>query len=168
MLFQCLSGYLCLTLFGGSSHCLNFDKFREILSLIHFSWSRGGTPRNSWYGCVARFSKSWPYFRPKNVIFHTRFQTRPLKFIPFFRPGLKLLKLERKQNNSSNAFRIRIFLFPSHSFGIETITTFIRSRSSLENHTRFQTKMGEVYTCFQTKKAQKPYPLERHILIWLT
>ena len=28
-------------------------------------------------------SKSWPYFRPKNVIFHTRFQTRPLKSIPF-------------------------------------------------------------------------------------
>ena len=29
-----------------------------------------------------------PYFRPKNVIFHTCFQTRPLKFIPFFRPAL--------------------------------------------------------------------------------
>ena len=22
-------------------------------------------------GCAARFSKSWPYFRPKNVTFHT-------------------------------------------------------------------------------------------------
>ena len=109
-----------------------------------------------------------PISDQKNVIFHTRFQTRPLKFIPVFRPGLKLLKLERKQNNSSNAFGIRIFLFRSYSFGIETITTLVRSRSSLENHTRFQTKMGEVYTCFQTKKAQNPYPLERHILIWLT
>ena len=44
----------------------------------------GGTPGNSWWGCAARFSKSWPYFRPKNVIsdqtskFHTRFQTWPL------------------------------------------------------------------------------------------
>ena len=49
-----------------------------------------GTPRNSWWGCAARFSKSWPYFRLKNVIFphpfsdlmtpkiHTRFQTWPL------------------------------------------------------------------------------------------
>ena len=36
---------------------------------------------------------------------------------------------------------------------------FIRSRSSLENHTCFQTKMGKVYACFQTKKAQKAYPL---------
>ena len=47
-----------------------------------------------------------------------------------------------------------------------TINTLIHSRSSLENHTRFQTKMaGKVYTRFQTKKAQKPYPLERHIPI---
>ena len=44
-----------------------------------------------------------------------------------------------------------MFLF-LYSFGIETINTFIHSRSSLENHTRFQ-----------TKTAQKRYPLERHI-----
>ena len=78
-----------------------------------------------------------------------------------------LLKLERKQSNSSNAFRIHIFLFRSYSFGIETITTFIRSRSSLENHTRFQTKMFKGYTRFHTKKAQKPYPLGSHIRICL-
>ena len=60
---------------------------------------------------------------------------------PVFRPGLwaeimsSLLRLERKQNKNSNAFQIRIFLFHSYSFGIETINTFIRSRSSLENHT---------------------------------
>ena len=48
----------------------------------------GGTPGNSWWGCAARFSKSWPYLRSKNVIFNTRFQTRPLKSIPVFRPGL--------------------------------------------------------------------------------
>ena len=45
---------------------------------------------------------------------------------------------------------------------------FIHSCSSLENHTRFQAKMGEVYTRFQTKTAQKPYLLERHITIWFT
>ena len=39
---------------------------------------------------------------------------------------------------------------------IETINTFIHSRKSLENQTRFQTKMGKVYTYFQTKKAQNP------------
>ena len=67
-----------------------------------------------------------------------------------------LLRLGRKQKNSSNPFRIRIFLFLSYSFGIETINTFIHSRSSLENHTRFQTKMGKVYTRFQTKKPKNP------------
>ena len=29
----------------------------------------------------------------------------------------------------------------------------------------FQTKMGKVYTRFQTKTPQKPYPMERQILI---
>ena len=38
-----------------------------------------------------------------------------------------LLRLEHKQKNSSNTFRIRIFLFLSYSFGIETINTFIHS-----------------------------------------
>ena len=32
-------------------------------------------------------------------------------------------------------------------------------RSFLENHTRFQTKTGEVYTRFQTETAKKQYPL---------
>ena len=69
------------------------------------------------------------------------------------------------KKSSSNSFRIRIFLFLSYSFGIETINTFIHSCSSLENHSRFQTKMGKVYTRFQTKTAQKPHPIAmgRHI-----
>ena len=32
---------------------------------------------------------------------------------------------------------------------------------------RFQTKMGKVYTRFQTKKAQTPDPLGRHIPLCL-
>ena len=39
-----------------------------------------------------------------------------------------------------------------------TINTFVRSRSSLENHTRIQTQMGKVYICFETKKAPKTIP----------
>ena len=34
------------------------------------------------------------------------------------------------------------FEFHAYSFGTETIITFIRSRSSLENHAQFQTNMG--------------------------
>ena len=79
---------------------------------------------------------------------------------------LSLLRLERKQKNSSNTFRIRIFLFLSYSFRIETINTFIHSRSSFENHIRFQTKMGKVYMypfSDQIKTVQKRYPMGRHI-----
>ena len=79
---------------------------------------------------------------------------------------LSLLRLERKQNSSSNPFRIRIFFFLSYSFGIETIKTFIQSCSSLKNRTRFQTKIGKVYTRFQTKSAQKPFPMVRHIPVY--
>ena len=75
-----------------------------------------------------------------------------------------LLRSEPKQKIYSNTFRIRIFLFLSFSFGIDTINTFIRSGCSLENHTRFQRK---IYTRFQTKKVQKPYAFERHIPKWL-
>ena len=56
-----------------------------------------------------------------------------------------------------------MFLFLSYSFGIETINTFILSRSSPENHTWFQSKMGKVYTRFQTKTAQKPDTMGRHM-----
>ena len=78
---------------------------------------------------------------------------------------LSLIRLECKQKNSSKAFRIRIFFFLS--WGIEKIKTFIQFRSSLKNHTRFQTKMGKLYTRFQPKTAQKPYPMGRHIPIQL-
>ena len=74
------------------------------------------------------------------------------------------IRSEHKPKIYSNAFRIRIFLFRSFSFRIDTINTLIRSRSSLENHTRFQRK---IYTCFRTEKVHKPYPLGRHIPIWL-
>ena len=75
-----------------------------------------------------------------------------------------LLRLEHKPKIYSNAFRIRIFLFRSFSFRIDTINTLIRSRCSLENHTRFHRK---IYTRFRTEKVHKPYSLGRHIPIWL-
>ena len=97
----------------------------------------------------------------KYVILKTCFQTRPPKSIPAFRPVAPDLAFRQKllhyyldsvckPKNSSNAFRIRMFLLLSYSFGIEAINMFILSHSTLENHTRFQTKMGKVYTCYVT------------------
>ena len=37
------------------------------------------------------------YFRPKNGIFHTRFQTRSLESVPIFRPGL-ILPVQREDS----------------------------------------------------------------------
>ena len=81
---------------------------------------------------------------------------------------LSLLILELKQMNSSNPFRVRIVFFLSYLFGIETINTFIHSvvtSKTIPDSLRFQTKMGKVHTRFQTKTAQNPYPMRRHIPI---
>ena len=100
----------------------------------------------------------------------TRFQTKKLNFPhPFsdlaFTQKLCYRYVERKPKHFSNAFRICTSFFLFYLFGVETINTFIHSHSSIENHTRFQTKMGKVYTLFQAKTAQKPYPMWRHIPI---
>ena len=81
-----------------------------------------GTPRNSWWGCAARFSKSWPYFRLKNVIFphpfsdlvtpkiHTRFQTWPLG--RNYHNVIIWLRLECKQKTlQSHFFEFAYFSF---------------------------------------------------------
>ena len=63
---------------------------------------------------------------------------------------LSLLKLITNKND----FFIRTFLFLSYSFGIGRINTLIQTPSSLENDTRFQTKMGKVCVHFRTKQCK--------------
>ena len=90
-------------------------------------------------------------FRPKNIIFYTRSQTRFLiKIQTIFQTwplggNYVIISYTRAQTkNFANAFRTRIFLLlRSYSFGIGTTNTFIHFRSSLENHTRFQTKQKQ-------------------------
>ena len=124
-------------------------------------------------GVAACFLKSSPNFRPKNVIFHTRFQTRPLKSMPVFRPGLLIgtnyviitWPLEHKQKIIQIHFRMFslsfLLIWKWNAKYIHTLC------SSLENHTWCQAKNGKVYTHFQTKTVQKPYTMGRHIPIWL-
>ena len=94
-----------------------------------------GTP---WWGCAARFSKFWPYFRPKkNVNFHTRFQTwrRSQNVTIYMLTSHKteimspLLKLERQQKDflkSISSSHIRLSLI-SYSLGIETTNTSLHT-----------------------------------------
>ena len=91
------------------------------------SWDSGpvGTPGNSWWKCAVLFSKSWPYFRPENFIFHTRLSDQTSKIHTHFQTRnimSWLLRFERKQKISSNAFWIILmFLVLSYSFGIDRI-----------------------------------------------
>ena len=74
---------------------------------------------NSRWGCAAKFFKSWPDFRPKNVIFYTGFQTiyRPLKSIPVFRPGFRQKLCYHYIDYSANQKNIQIhFEFAYFSF----------------------------------------------------
>ena len=143
----------------------------EPLDLKGLCHRPGGTAGNSWWVYAARFFKSWPYFRQKNVIFHTRFQTWSLKSIPWKRVTKRnitclhkteimssLLRLKPPQkdlfNTISNSHITLSFLF----IWIETTNKLIHNRSSFVNHTRFPTKMGKIYTRFQTKTVQNPHP----------
>ena len=125
--------------------------------------SRGaGTPGDSWWGCAVGFLKSRPYFRPKNVIFHTRFQTWALGR----NYAITCIRAQTKKILQTH-FEFAYFSLSFLLIWNGSDWFFIHSRSSLKNHTRFQTKMGEVYTSFRSKTAQKPYPMGRHIPIWL-
>ena len=75
------------------------------------------------------------------------------------------LRLECKQKfRHWNAFWTRIFLhFRSYSSGIETTNTFIRFRSSLENHTRFQTKQKQKGKNAKLCGGTNPYGLQREV-----
>ena len=67
-----------------------------------------------------------------------------------------LLRLEREQKDSD--------ITPSFLFIWNWNDKYVHALPySLEKHSLIQTKTGKVFTRFQTKKAQKPYPLGRHI-----
>ena len=112
-------------------------------------------------------------FQTKNVIFHTRFQTRPLTSIPVLRPHLwaeimlSLLRLERDQKHYSIPFWIRIFFFLSYSFRIEAINRFRHSVVPSKTISDSRPKWAKSMSVFRPKRRKKPYPMGRHIPKWL-
>ena len=88
----------------------------------------------------------------QKMSFSARFQTWPLRndvIITYINKSSNIIKDFLKFISSS-----RISL----SFLLLLINTLVHSRSFLENHIQFQTKMGKVYTHFKTKTAQKTLP----------
>ena len=124
----------------------------------------GGTPGNSWWGCVAGSLNPDLISDQRLVIFHICFQTRPLKSIPAFRPGLQaqimssIRRLKRKQKILQMHFKFAYFVFRSYSFGTETINTaFIRFRSSSKTiHSR--PKKAKCIPPFSDQKGPKTLP----------
>ena len=126
-----------------------------------------------WVGVCRLILRILTLFQRKNCSFpqpfselaskiHTHFQTwRLSQNATYVLTSTEIMsslpRLERQQKD--------FFLF--YSFIIETTKTFIQYCSSLVNHTRFQTKMGTIYTRFQTNAAPKPYSLGRHIPVKL-
>ena len=86
-------------------------------------------------------------------------------FAPFFRPGLYeiMSSLLRLESNIKDFLKSISNSHISLSFSLIWNWSYYKYdhtlRSSLENHTRFQTEMGKVYTHFQTKSAQKKHTL---------
>ena len=126
----------------------------------------------------SRLSDSWgdsPNFSRFIFVF-ALFQFREPNYLGTWnRLGLIRQKLRHhyqvraETKNSPNAFRFGTFLVRSYSFGIDSISTsiHIRSRSSLENHTRFQTKMGKVFSDQKGPKSL-PFPYIREYPLILT
>ena len=69
---------------------------------------------------------------------------------------ISLLRLERKQKNSSNPFRIRTFLFLSYSFEIETINMFIHSVVPWKTIPDSRPKWVRCIPVFRPKRRKTP------------
>ena len=116
----------------------------------------------------------------KNVIFRTRFQIWPLKSIPVFRPGGDH-KTQHKHwhetvtmsSSATKTFLKIHFEFAYYTFfliqlefwndeHIDTPPQFLRKLYPIPDQ-----KWAKCILVFQTKTEQKPYPMGRHIPIWL-
>ena len=116
----------------------------------------------------------------KNVIFRTRFQIWPLKSIPVFRPGgdhktqhKYWHETEIMSSSATKRFLKIHFEFAYYTFfliqlefwndeHIDTPPQFLRKLYPIPDQ-----KWAKCILVFQTKTEQKPYPMGRHIPIWL-
>ena len=132
--------------------------FRVCFFDIAASRAREGTPGNSWWGCAARFPKSWPYFRPKKCHFPDPFSDQG----PVSRKSRKLtgrkavvVYVQERGFNSlaSNIIKLSVNETKCNfSFLLSFFLTHLELKRSIRlytpvvpsNHTRFQTKMGKV------------------------
>ena len=137
---------------------LMFPLFRFILSNPGvFSWK-------FLVGVCRPFSKSWPYFGPKNAIFHTRFQTWRLRNCHHYLDSNSNQKNLFKSISNSRFSLSLLFIWNWNDKYVHTLPWFPRNHD-----TRLQTEMGKVYNYpFSDQNGAKtiPYPLGWQIPIW--
>ena len=119
----------------------------------------GRIPGNYWWGCLAWFSKSWPYLRPKNV-----------NFQPVFRPGHQenvpckyhknFLKSTWFISNSNISLSFYLIWNWNDEY-VHTIPWFARLLYPIPDQND-----QRLYP-FSDQNGAKPYPLGRHIHTWL-
>ena len=112
--------------------------------------SRGGYSWEFLLGVCRPVIQILTLFEIKKCHFYTRFQTWPP------RNDVIITQIGTSTKGHKSDFLICPFLFLSYSFGIKRIHTFIHSSGSLDNHTRFQTKMAKCIPVFRPKRRKNP------------
>ena len=136
---------------GNLRHLKTFTHFSLLFPALDSESPRGF----SWeflVGSATRSSKSWPFFIPKNAIFHIRFQTWSLKSIPILRLGF----LEPQQKDFlKSVSACYLSLSPALFFGGREATTGNTSavcRLSLASKTR---KNNAFYVGYLPRSGQQ-------------
>ena len=137
---------------------------------VYFSWEffRGGVPPGSpnpdpisdqkfaatdFRGQVCK----WVPFSDLEVVTKHNIQScLQRQIMSFFLPRLACQQKDFLKIHFKFAYNL---LFLLHSFW----SAFIQYCSPLENHIWFHTKMGKIYTCFETKTAQKTHTYMAYI-----
>ena len=111
----------------------------------------GGYSKNSGWGCAARFSKLWLYFRPNYVIVHTPFQNWPRKSVPHF--GLSFNITTRFPGTG-----FRLHNAPLGAVWMSLVNVKITRETSesvpCQNHTLFQTKKAQTMPYLRLKQLE--------------
>ena len=108
--------------------------------VFYVSGARGG------WGCAARFSKSWPYFRPKTVIFLTRFQTSKIhtRFQtawPLGRIYVIMAYISTNKKFLQMHFEFAYFYF---------VHIRLELKRKIRSYTPVRTRLWRLWICFKT------------------
>ena len=150
LLLKCLSADVLV-------HSQDFRRYLRQKYSTPCSFRFWGNPGNSWWVCAPGFRNPNPILAPPKFYFphpfsdlaskiHARFQTSQAEIIERQQKGFL-----NPIGNSHITLQFRIQLELKRQ--IRSYTPF----SFLEDHTRFQIKVGKAYTRFQTETAQKTY-----------